>query len=387
MILTLNRREGIREVSKLPTKPAVEYTETDAFTTIRALRPDTPFRDPSPIPRPCGFIQFNQERGTLVLNISDGLMLRGYLNHQVHGYGSSAQQGQGQGQGQSHTYEQGQGQGQSQNTPSQGYEKRPPTPSNKLLKATMVMMLSGYQVRFESSKDRWDFFFVGETFSFSRTPATEEAFLDSLNQDSFSASPVEKVSVNDLAIVIGPGPGPGSDGDKSRKVDRAKLFRWLGVTLDIANFGQPSRVIATEFGDLILDAQFANSIYANGILLSTSHLGRFAYGYHFHTEEIVADGLVLAADEKEAQLRCRIWEAAVEKDGAVLGLLVGLLRGDPRVCDVRGMEVHLQLGTVVKIWDVLVLDGGQGRMYCQETVSLGLLCSPCLCVCACLLTV
>ena len=370
MILTLNRREGIREVSKLPTKPAVEYTETNAFTIIRALRPDTPFRDPIPIPRPCGFIQFNQERGTLVLNISDGLMLRGYLNHQVHGYGSSAQQSQGHGHGQ--------GQDQSH---GEGSERRPPTPSNKLLKATMVMMLSGYQVRFESSKDRWDFFFVGETFSFSRTPATEEVFLDSLNQDSFGASPVEKVSVNDLAIVIGPGPG---DGDTaSRRVDRAKLFRWLGITLDIANFGQPSRVIATEFGDLVLDAQFANSIYANGILLSTSHLGAFAYGYHFHTEEIVADGLVLAAGEREAQLRCRIWDAAVEKHGAVLGLLVGLLRGDPRVCDVRGMEVHLQLGTVVKIWDALVLDGGQGRIYCQETVSLGLSCSPCLCVCVC----
>ena len=78
-------------------------------------------------------------------------------------------------------------------------------------------------------------FFVGETFSFSRTPATEEAFLDSLNQDSFGFSPVEKVSVYDLAIVIGPGPG-GND-TTSRKVDRAKLFRWLGATLDITNFG------------------------------------------------------------------------------------------------------------------------------------------------------
>lgn len=348
----------MREVSKLPTKPAVEYTETNAFTTIRALRPDYPFRDP----RPCGFIQLNQEKGTLVLNITDGLMLRGYLNHQVHGYSSQSQsQSQGQGQGQS----------QGQNPPSQG-EKRPSTPSNKLLKAAMVMMLSGYQVRFESSKDRWDFFFVGETFSFSRTPATEEAFLASLIQDSFSSSPVEKVSVNDLAIVIGPGPGRGHD-DKSgsRKVDRAKLHRWLGVTLDIGNFGQPSRVIATEFGDLILDAQFAGSVYANGILLSTSHLGVFTYGYHFHTEEVVADGLVLAVGEKEAQLRCRVWEAAVEKDGNVLGLLLGLLRGSPWVCDVRGMEVHLQLVTVVKIWQFLVLDGGQGNIYCQETVSIG----------------
>lgn len=349
----------MREVSKLPTKPAVEYTETNAFTTIRALRPDYPLRDP----RPCGFIQFNQEKGTLVLNITDGLMLRGYLNHQVHGYSSQSQ-----------SQSQGQGQDQDQDTPSQGSEKRPSTPSNKLLKAAMVMMLSGYQVRFESSKDRWDFFFVGETFSFSRTPATEDAFLDSLNQGSFSSSPVDKVSVNDLAIVIGPGPGPGpgrdDDKSRSRKVDRAKLFRWLGVTLGITNFGQPSSVIAIEFGDLILDPQFANSVYANGILLSTSHLGVFAYGYHFHTEEIVADGLVLAVSEKEAQLRCRIWEAAVEKDRAVLGLLVGLLRGSPRVCDVRGMEVYLQPVTVVKIWEFLVLDGGHGKIYCQETVSI-----------------
>lgn len=153
----------------------------------------------------------------LVLNITDGLMLRGYLHHQVHGQGSSQSQDQGQGH------------------PSQG-EKRASTPSNKLLKTAMVMMLSGHQVRFESSKDRWDFFFVGETFSFSRTPATEEAFLDSLNQDSFGFSPVEKVSVYDLAIVIGP--GPGDNDTTSRKVDRAKLFRWLGATLDITNFGQ-----------------------------------------------------------------------------------------------------------------------------------------------------
>lgn len=148
-------------------------------------------------------------------------MLRGYLHHQVHGHGSSQSQDQGQSQDQDH--------------PSQG-EKRASTSSNKLLKAAMVMMLSGYQVRFESSKGRWDFSFVGEMFSFSRTPATGEASLDSLNQDSFGSSPIEKVSVNDLAIVIGP--GPGDNNTTSRKVDRAKLFRWLGVTLDITNFGQ-----------------------------------------------------------------------------------------------------------------------------------------------------
>ena len=349
LVLILNRREGMREVSKLPTKPEVEYTETDAFTTIRAAGPGGLSKGT----RPCGFIQFNHEWGTLVLKITDGLMLRGYLNHQVHGHGSSQSQDQGQGQGQDH--------------PIQGTEKRASTPSNKLLKAAMVMMLSGYQVRFESSKDRWDFFFVGETFSFSRTPATEEAFLDSLNQDSFGSSPVEKVSVNDLAIVIGP--GPGDNDTTSRKVDRAKLFRWLGVTLDITNFGRPSFVIATDFGDLILDGQFANSVYANGILLSTSHLEQFIYGYHFRTEEVVADGLVLVASEAEAQLRCRIWEAAIEKDGAILGLLVSLLRGNERVCDVRGMGVHLQLVTAAKIWEVLVLDSGQGKIYCQETVS------------------
>ena len=144
-ILLLNRRDGIRDVSKLLTKSEVEYTETDAFTTIRALRPDCPFRDP----RPCGFIQFNQERGTLVLNITDGLMLRGYLHHQAHGHGSSQSQDQGQGQGQDH--------------PSQG-EKPASTPSNKLLKAAMVMMLSGYQVRFESNEDRWDFSSSGRRF-------------------------------------------------------------------------------------------------------------------------------------------------------------------------------------------------------------------------------
>lgn len=315
------RCEGMNQVFQFAIRPTIHYTETDDFLFINAA-------NPVPLNGPWGFILYNKEKGILSLNIRDGRKLRGYLE-------------------------------QSQMSTN---------PSNNLLKAAMVMTLAGYQVCFESSQDRWDFFFSDTgSFCFTRSPSTEVSFLSSLNQSSNGASPPENVSTGDLAITIGPG-----ESATCRRVEREKLVKWLSVTIDIQDFLQPRQIIYTGSGDLILDPDFANKVFVNGIQVVNPRAGAFLLGYQFYDEELVTETGVLRLDDKEARLRCLIWEEVMGKKEQNLNVFVAFLRFNPDALDVRSVEKFLSPDTVRKVWEFLVNDLGREKIFCQETVTFTL---------------
>lgn len=324
----------MREQSNLTFKSKLEYSETDDFTHVRAPR------DSLDDPRPWGFIQLNKEKGILSLNIVNGLILT------------------------------------SREAPAADGESEPMLKMvRKILKSAGIIVFAGYGARVESSRERVDFFFHGESLAFTNRPSTEEAFLASVNQSSNGACAPETVGSRDVTITIGPGETANPPGGVfTRKVEREKFLNWLTVTLDITNLFQPTSVVNTEHGDLHLDTTSANKVYADGILLSTAIAGPFQYGYHFYfrsDEEragVVSEGLELIPNEKETQLRCRIWEAAIDKDEVVLPLFVGLLRCNPEAVDVAGITGFLQTGTARKIWEVLVSEVGREKVFCREMV-------------------
>lgn len=324
----------MREQSNFTFKPQLEYNETDDFIHVRARR------DSPDDPRPRDFIQLNKEKGILSLNIVDGLILT------------------------------------PREAPAADGEPEPMLKMvTKILKPVGVMVFAGYGVRVESSRERVDFSFHGESLAFTNRPSTEEAFLASMNLTSNGASAPEAVGSRDVTITTGPGETANPPGGVfTRKVEREKFLNWLTVTLDIANLFQPTSVVSTEHGDLHLDTNSANKVYADGILLSTAIAGPFQYGYHFffRSEEehagVVSEDFELIPNEKETQLRCRIWEAAIDKDEVVLPLFVRLLRCNPEVVDVTGVMGFLQTGTARKIWELLVSEIGREKVFCREMV-------------------
>lgn len=309
----------MNQVFQFTFRPSINHTETNDFVYINTAQPIQ--TDPS-----WGFILFNKEKGILSFNIRDGLKLHRYLDH-----------------------------GQLS------------VSSNNLLKAAMVMTLAGYQVRFESRQNQWDFFF-GETgsFCFTRSSSTEDVFLTSLNQFSNGSAPPERVSTEDLAITIGSGGFAAH-----RMVTHEQLVKWLGITIEITNFFQPHQLICTPHGDIICDPEFVNKIFVNGIQVSNPKVGSFLLGYHFRDDQLASDGVLVLSDD-EARLRTLIWETAIRANAQNARVLIALLRLNPGALDVRRVERYLEIESARRIWEVLVEDLGRERIFCQETVTLHL---------------
>lgn len=305
----------MNQVFQSTLRPSIHHTETDDFVYINTSQPIQ--TDPS-----WGFILFNKEKGILSFNIRDGLKLRRYLD-----------------------------QGQLS------------VSSNNLLKAAMVMTLAGYQVRFESRQNQWDFF-VGETgsFCFTRGASTEDVFLASLNQLSNGSAPPEKISMGDLAITIGSG-----EFATHRRVTHEQLVKWLRITIEITNFFQPHQLICTPHGDLICDPEFVNKIFVNGVQVSNPKVGSFLLGYHFRDDQLASDGVLVLSDN-EARLRTLIWETAIGTNAHNVRVLIAFLRHNPGALDVRSVGRFLGNESVMRIWEVLVEDLGREIIFCQETV-------------------
>ena len=99
-----------------------------------------------------------------------------------------------------------------------------------------------------------------------------------------------------------------------------ELKTWLKVSLDIRGFSYPASIVATNYGDLILDQAFQGKVYLRGLLLPSSTLDSnpFKLGYNFIKGRVNRDRQRLADDLEEADLVTRIWESAIEKEETVL---------------------------------------------------------------------
>lgn len=149
-----------------------------------------------------------------------------------------------------------------------------------------------------------------------------------------------------------------------------ELKTWLKVSLDIRGFSYPASIVATNYGDLILDQAFQGKVYLRGLLLPSSTLDSnpFKLGYNFIKGRVNRDRQRLADDLEEADLVTRIWESAIEKEETVLlPIYVNLLRKFPRVPDVALADHLLKDCTRSLIWKSLLKEAdGRGFYYSEK---------------------
>lgn len=97
---------------------------------------------------------------------------------------------------------------------------------------------------------------------------------------------------------------------KGNKIHIDKFKTWLGVALEIK---PPKSMVKTKFGDLILDPEFRDKFYLQGLLLPSGSMSgkKHRYGYNFVEGSTTRDRDSLSRPGQEARQISKIWSAAI----------------------------------------------------------------------------
>lgn len=230
--------------------------------------------------------------------------------------------------------------------------------------ATKVMMLAGYKVHIESIGQNFNFTFKGSNLHCTAA-SSKRSTAFSASQDTQHLTSYSSRVGKDVAVCI--------DGTDKTELERGRFLRWLRVSLDIRGLTRPSNIIETEHGDLVLEQKHADKIYFKGLLLSrpTPNAGALVHGYNLHQSREIRNRKYLANSDEEAQLLCRIWEAAIQqRPDVALQRYISLLRNNPQSPDVTKAAELLNFSTSKTIWNQLRSEAGEEEFYyCREVNS------------------
>ncbi len=119
-----------------------------------------------------------------------------------------------------------------------------------------------------------------------------------------------------------------------------ETFRtWLTVSLDL-DPPEPTQVIHTRAGDLILDPRYRGRIYLKTLLVSQYGDGgssgrNYRFGYNFNEGKINRDRQSVTNPHQEARMLSEIWESAVKMTGAsIVDSYIDLFNQDGEVPDI-----------------------------------------------------
>ncbi|KAH8691852.1 hypothetical protein BGW36DRAFT_303752, partial [Talaromyces proteolyticus] len=220
--------------------------------------------------------------------------------------------------------------------------------------AAMVLSRKGHRFNIYSNNCTWSFVFRGLSDrqlhcllvpSTAVTPSDETNFAHDM--DCFRPR-----IWRDVCVTIGSGDKPLSDG-----VSLDIFKSWLNVSLDIRGLSYPSAIVETDHGDLILDPKF-----------QALDVRSYKFGYNFANGKVNRDRQRLVDTSEEANLLRQIWEAAIQKDEAVvLPRYVDLLRNFPSAPDVESADQLLESSTRSLIWKFLLSEAkGSDFYYCER---------------------
>ena len=216
-----------------------------------------------------GFIRFSREKGTLELTNFKSKLQLASLN-----FGESTKR---------------------------KCEKLAGTHGEGMKVGTVVMLRSGYQVRFESSGSYWNFSILGRTRSqiYCRISPMKDTKLLQLKTNAKRDPKKPKNHIwEDVSIKIGR-----LRGSESLKIDISDFKKWLNVSTDLI---RPSKVIHTFQGDLILDENFKGKIYLKGLLLANGSARPLKFAYNVFQGSVNRDGQRLI-DPQERQKFLQIY--------------------------------------------------------------------------------
>lgn len=160
-----------------------------------------------------------------------------------------------------------------------------------------------------------------------------------------------------------------ASGEVGKKIPYEDFLSWLKVTLDI-NGPNPSDIIHTDHGDLILDKTYAGKIYLKGLLVSdgSSAVKPYIFGYNLLQGCVNRDRRSMTTSSKEAEVLVGIWDQAIQHHGNdVLDKYIDLLQDHHSCADVTLAEIKIPKPLAEIIWQRLyTVATAQNRFYYCE---------------------
>ena len=237
--------------------------------------------------------------------------------------------------------------------------------------AALVMRRNEYSVRYTASSFYWNFGFRGtyrDHLYCQLSPAKMELvekrrkdYATKAARPNFNRGPFANIW-EDVRLVVGKGRGP-----YGNKISEDDFRIWLKTTLDL---DQPSEIVQTADGDLILDEEFSSRIYLKGLLIpghNSSHGREYVFGYNFIRGDINRDRERLASEAEEAEMLANIWgKAMIAKGDSIIDRYVRLFLESEDCTDIALANKNLSLSTTRIMWTRLRTSSPDVFFYCNR---------------------
>ena len=220
----------------------------------------------------------------------------------------------------------------------------------------LVMRRQGHSVRITSSSYYWNFNFGGAhremlCCNLSQAKAhvvrrKREAYAQKAAKKNFQR-PLEANIWEDVTVKIGK-----SRGNDSTKLSEAEFREWLHASIELCP-PDPTGLVRTTYGDLIMDPQFSNHIYLKGLRVpGYKSSGRnYVFGYNFIRGNIDRDRHRLANPSEEASMVTNIWHGAMTAEGyRVTDAYVKLFHEHEDCADIAFAKDKVSSSTAEIIW-------------------------------------
>jgi hypothetical protein len=241
--------------------------------------------------------------------------------------------------------------------------------------AAKLMADNGYRVRYEASKFYWGFRYrvndpdnlwcylspIAETKVGERMARYREEKVAGISR-GLTANSWEDVTV-----------AVGMIQRQGKKIDLETFKEWIKVSLDL---DQPSEVIETDHGALILDPRFQGRIYLKGLLLelnppevscigTTTKTFRFAYNLLYGKVGRERRRIEKSADE--ARTITRIWEAVIREGRPnIVKKYIDMLQNVSPLADVKYAKDFISEWTSNAIWKHLLEDDPERKVFFHD---------------------
>jgi hypothetical protein len=232
--------------------------------------------------------------------------------------------------------------------------------------AALVMLREGYRFHIQSSEHNWNFHFGGTgnrkmvcSFGWPKGQA-DEGYKEKNRRKFDKKSGSEELKAHiweDVSVKIG-----GNFRGKGERIDSATFESWLDVSVDL---NRPLNPIKTDFGVLILDEKYEDTIYLKGLQLEAKpSLKKFKFGYNLFAGKTDRDRHGMMDMRQQAEIITKIWEEAIKKGNVdILDKYTKMLRSEESRADVAVAEEFISSDMALRLWGELQRDDPEHKKF------------------------
>jgi hypothetical protein len=224
--------------------------------------------------------------------------------------------------------------------------------------ASLVMVRKGFQVRYESAKYYWSFQFGARDkrhLYCHLTPMSDHQITKRMLEESTRKMKGEERDLKgniweDVTVKIGK-----VYSSKGSAIEFNKFQNWMQVSFALR---QPSRLLKTANGDLVMDKDFGGRMYLKGLFLSRINGTRkLKFGYNFYQGDVNRDRQQMSDPWKQASTLALIWGECIRKgDHEALAEYTKMLREEDtnQWADVNLSSEYMTEDTAAAVWKTIM---------------------------------